>query len=1002
MSATLDSYRAFLEAKVLRESERGRSIEPGEVHPLCKPHQRAIIEWAVRGGRRAIFAKFGLGKTIMTLETMRLTLASIEGSRGLIIAPLGVRQEFLRDAAMIGVSLSFVRTTDEMTAPGLYLTNYESVREGKIDVEGLTAVALDEAAILRGFGGTKTFRTFMARLAGDDRETGIRTDGIPYRFVATATPAPNDYIEIAAYAAFLGVMDVGEVKTRFFQRNSEKADELTLHPHKEAEFWYWVNTWAVFLQTPADLGFPADGYELPPLTVNWHSVAVDHSSAGSERDGQGKLLRDAAIGVQDAAAVKRSTLDARIAKVRELIDARPNEHVIVWHDLEDERRALEDTLPRVEYSAWSEYADGHPDALALYGRHYSARSMPEGAERRLLVGPGEKMVLLTRDRTALFAWRKFIDDSGQTGVNCAVFRNEGSLPSSELISEAMAIAWRRWPGARLYTYVDAEAIASSNPGYCFQKAGWSRCGETKSGLVVLEALPGITVPTVAPRNEFRTVYGSQDLDEREALIRGFADGEIARIGAKPVMLGSGVNFQRHCHWAVFAGIGFKFNDFIQAIHRVWRYLQPGDVTIDIVFADAEIEVRRSLETKWKNHDAMMARMSEIIRQYGLNSVDAREKLVRTIGVARDVASGDGWTAVRNDCVDEVGSMETNSVGHIVTSIPFGTQYEYSPSYNDFGHTDDDRHFWEQMDFLAPELLRVLQPGRVMAVHVKDRIRPGGLDAWSFQTVSPFHADAILHYRRHGFAFMGMITVTTDVVRENAQTYRLGWSEQCKDGSKMSVGLPEYVLLFRKPPTDASNGYADVRVTKDKSEYSRARWQFDAHGMWRSSGDRLLMPADLVGADASAAFQRFKAFSDSTVYDHEHTVAIAEARDRAGQLPPSFMLLQPTSHLDDVWTDVTRMRTLNGAQYAAGKEMHLCPLQFDIVDRLIGRFSNPGDLVLDPFGGLMTVPLRAVQLGRRGYGVELSDPYWRDGVWHLRASYEKRSTPTLFDLEATAA
>lgn len=842
MSATLDSYRAFLEAKVLRESERGRSIEPGDVHPLCKPHQRAIIEWAVRGGRRAIFAKFGLGKTIMTLETMRLTLASIEGSRGLIIAPLGVRQEFLRDAAMIDVSLSFVRTTDEMTAPGLYLTNYESVREGKIDVEGLTAVALDEAAILRGFGGTKTFRTFMARLAGDDRETGIRTDGIPYRFVATATPAPNDYIEIAAYAAFLGVMDVGEVKTRFFQRNSEKADELTLHPHKEAEFWYWVNTWAVFLQTPADLGFPSDGYELPPLTVNWHSVAVDHSSAGIERDGQGKLLRDAAIGVQDAAAVKRSTLDARIAKVRELIDARPSEHVIVWHDLEDERRALEVAIP-----------------------------------------------------------------------------------------------------------------------------------------------------------EIVTVYGAQDLDEREVLIRGFADGAIARIGAKPVMLGSGVNFQRHCHWAVFAGIGFKFSDFIQAIHRVWRYLQPGEVTIDIVFADAEIEVRRSLETKWKNHDAMMARMSEIIRQYGLNSVDAREKLVRTIGVARDVASGDGWTAVRNDCVEEVGSMVTNSVGHIVTSIPFGTQYEYSPSYNDFGHTDDDRHFWEQMDFLAPELLRVLQPGRVMAVHVKDRIRPGGLDAWSFQTVSPFHADAILHYRRHGFAFMGMITVTTDVVRENAQTYRLGWSEQCKDGSKMSVGLPEYVLLFRKPPTDASNGYADVRVTKDKSEYSRARWQFDAHGMWRSSGDRLLMPADLVGADASAAFQRFKAFSDSTVYDHEHTVAIAEARDRAGQLPPSFMLLQPTSHLDDVWTDVTRMRTLNGAQYAAGKEMHLCPLQFDIVDRLIGRFSNPGDLVLDPFGGLMTVPLRAVQLGRRGYGVELSDSYWRDGVWHLRASDEKRSTPTLFDL-----
>jgi DNA modification methylase len=840
-------YRAFLEAKIVATHERGRAIDPGAVNPICKPHQAAIIRWAVSGGRRAIFAKFGLGKTIMMLETMRLTLEPFDGARGLIIAPLGVRQEFLRDAAMLGTPISFVRTTAEMSAPGLYLTNYESVREGKISVDGLTAVGLDEAAILRGFGGTKTFREFMAKLAGDDRETGIRTDGIPFRFVATATPSPNDYIEIAAYSAFLGIMDVGEVKTRYFKRDSEKADQLTLYPHKEAEFWYWVNTWAVFLQSPADLGFDAEGYELPPLTVKWHTVHVDHSSAGFERDGQAKLLRDSAIGITDAAAVKRTTLSARIAKVKELIDARPDDHVIVWHDLEDERRALED------------------------------------------------------------------------------------------------------------------------------------------------AIPGIV-----------TVYGAQDLDEREVLIRDFADGRVARIGAKPVMLGSGVNFQRHCHWAIFAGIGFKFSDFIQAIHRVWRYLQPGEVTIDIIFADAETEVKRSLEAKWKRHEVMMARMAEIIKEYGLNSVDAREKLVRSIGVTREETSGEGWTAVHNDCVEECAGMQSNSVGLVVTSIPFGTQYEYSPSYNDFGHTDDDDHFWQQMGFLSPELLRVLKPGRIMAVHVKDRIRPGGLDGWSFQTVSAFHADAIHHYRRHGFAYMGMITVSTDVVRENAQTYRLGWSEQCKDGTKMGVGLPEYVLLFRKPPTDRTVGYADERVVKDKSEYSRARWQFDAHALWRSDGNRLLAPEDLVGVDASQAFQRFREYSATSIYSHDHMVSVAEARDRAGQLPPGFMLLQPDSHLEDVWTDVTRMRTLNGAQYAAGKEMHICPLQFDIVDRLITRFSNRGDVVLDPFGGLMTVPLRAADLGRVGYGVELARPYWVDGVWYLRAAEEKRSTPTLFDLQPVEA
>lgn len=837
-------YQQFLEAKIPRAIERGVREAVGAVHPLCKPHQRAIIEWAVRGGRRAVFAKFGLGKTVMALETMRLTLTPYPDGRGVIIIPLGVRQEFLRDAAMLGISLTFVRRTEEMQAPGLYLTNYESVRDGKLSMDGVTAVWLDEAAVLRGFGGTKTFRRFMATLAGDDRENHVQTPGVPYRFVATATPAPNDYIELAAYAAFLGIMDVGECKTRFFKRDSEHADQLTLHAHKEAEFWAWVHTWAVFLQSPADLGFPADEYALPPLTVRWHRVSADHQTARAERDGQGKLLHDAALSVQDAALVRRSTLDTRLDKVCELLAERPTDHVILWHDLEVERAGLEARL---------------------------------GSET------------------------------------------------------------------------------------------------------------------------YRSVYGAQDLDAREALIRDFSDGKLPRIGAKPVMLGSGPNFQRHCHWAIYCGIGFKFKDFIQALHRVWRFLQPCEVVIDIVYSDAEDSVRRKLEQHWREHDLMMARMTELIRTHGLSTLGTHEALARTIGVERQVATGDGWTAVRNDSVLETTAMASDSVGAIVTSIPFGTQYEYSPSYNDFGHTDDDRHFWQQMGYLTPQLLRVLQPGRVLAVHVKDRVRPGGLDGWAFQTIAPFHADAIQHYRAHGFAYLGMITVSTDVVRENAQTYRLGWSEVCKDGTKMGVGLPEYVLLFRKPPTDSSNGYADVRVTKDKSAYSRARWQFDAHALWRSNGNRLLQPADLVGLDAGLAFRMFREYSSGHVYDHEHTVRIAEARDAAGQLPPSFMLLQPTSPLEDVWTDVTRMRTLNGAQHAAGREQHLCPLQFDIVDRLITRFTNPGDVVLDPFGGLMTVPLRATALGRRGYGIELAEGYWRDGLWHLRAADDKRSMPTLFDL-----
>ena len=135
---------------------------------------------------------------------------------------------------------------------------------------------------------------------------------------------------------------------------------------------------------------------------------------------------------------------------------------------------------------WIVSRDGNLDAYAMYRRHYSAKKN-KFPKIRLFVGPGEKLVLVGMMCNALFAWRKFHDDSGQQGVNCAVFRNESVHRSSEMILEAMQFAWSRWPGERLYTYVDAKEIRSPNPGYCFKASGWRHCGYTKSGLHILEA-----------------------------------------------------------------------------------------------------------------------------------------------------------------------------------------------------------------------------------------------------------------------------------------------------------------------------------------------------------------------------------------------------------------------------------------------------------------------------------------------------------------------------------
>jgi DNA modification methylase len=390
-------------------------------------------------------------------------------------------------------------------------------------------------------------------------------------------------------------------------------------------------------------------------------------------------------------------------------------------------------------------------------------------------------------------------------------------------------------------------------------------------------------------------------------------------------------------------------------------------------------------------------MSEIIRKHGLSSTGFEQELTRSIGCERRVERGDLFEVVNNDSVEEYKTIESNRFGLLVTSIPFGNHYEYVASYNDFGHNDDHEKFFRQMDFLTPELYRTLKPGRLACIHVKDRIRFGNVTGYGFPTVEPFHADTLFHFRKHGFRYCGMITVVTDVVRENAGTYRLSYSEMLKDGSKMGVGSPEYILLFRKPQTDATRGYADEPVAKSRDDYSLARWQVDAHGFWRSSGNRMVTAEDLASMNPEAILRTYQRFSIENPYDFEEHVKIGESLADRDALSKEFMSLAPASPSPDVWHDVTRMRTLNSSQSQRRLTKHICPLQFDIVDRLIKRYSNAGDEVTDPFGGLLTVPYRAIILGRRGHACELNPESFRDGLRYVKAAEVERAMPSLFDL-----
>ncbi|MEG0854581.1 MAG: SNF2-related protein, partial [Angelakisella sp.] len=329
------SYNDFLHSKVIMAPDSGFDVQPDEVHPSLKPHQCDAVIWACKGGRRALFEKFGLGKTIQELEYCRLVIKHC-GGQALIVLPLGVKQEFVQDAVTLLQMETpvYIRNMEEAratTAP-ILLTNYERVRDGDIDPTYFTASCLDEASVLRSFG-SKTYQTFINKFRG-----------VQYKLVATATPDPNRYKELIHYAGFLEIMDTGQALTRFFQRDSTKANNLTIYPHKEEEFWLWCSTWALFLSKPSDLGYSDDGYDLPPIDVRYHKIKSDNSEV-EDRDGQMLLAREASAGLTEAAREKRDSLQERVAKMKELVDASPNEHFILWHDLEDERRAIKQALP---------------------------------------------------------------------------------------------------------------------------------------------------------------------------------------------------------------------------------------------------------------------------------------------------------------------------------------------------------------------------------------------------------------------------------------------------------------------------------------------------------------------------------------------------------------------------------------------------------------------------------------------------------------------------------
>ncbi len=312
-------YGAFLAAKAARDPATGISDVHGLPTALAN-FQAAIVPWALRRGRAALFAGTGLGKTLMEMAWAD-AVARAANAPVLILTPLAVAPQFVSEADKFGLDVRRAASDADITGPGVYVTNYDKL--GRFDLTRLAGIVLDESSILKAFDG----KTRNALIDGARR--------VPFRLAASATPAPNDFMELGNHAEFLGVMNHAEMLATFFIHDGGDTSKWRLKRHAEDAFWRWVASWAVMITKPSDIGFADGAYRLPPLRMHEHLVDSDADQAA----GMGMLFPMEARTMAERLSARRSSVSARVDRAGEIIAAH-DRPAVAWCNLNAESEAM--------------------------------------------------------------------------------------------------------------------------------------------------------------------------------------------------------------------------------------------------------------------------------------------------------------------------------------------------------------------------------------------------------------------------------------------------------------------------------------------------------------------------------------------------------------------------------------------------------------------------------------------------------------------------------------
>ncbi len=318
-------YTDFLARKALVDPATG--VDWHENFPNeMKPHQRDITRWALRRGRAAVFAGTGLGKTLIELAWADAVVRHT-GKPVLIFAPLAVSAQHVREGERFGIPVTLARLQHDIVGRGIYVTNYAKMQH--FDLSKFGGVVLDESSILKSHDG-KTRQRLIDECSR-----------IPFRLAATATPAPNDFMELGNHAEFLGVMSYSEMLAMFFVHDGGSTQSWRLKGHAHDQFWKWMSSWAVALQHPRDLGYDDAGYDLPPLNRQQHIVSVEYVPNPDIET----LFPMEARTMQERISARRGSIDDRVAKTSFIVATKPDQSWVVWCALNDESSAIAKAIP---------------------------------------------------------------------------------------------------------------------------------------------------------------------------------------------------------------------------------------------------------------------------------------------------------------------------------------------------------------------------------------------------------------------------------------------------------------------------------------------------------------------------------------------------------------------------------------------------------------------------------------------------------------------------------